>query len=42
MINHRLTPFLFRFLVNLWGRPLRLSELRSLWLDVRRLVEAHS
>ncbi len=42
MINHRLTSFLFRFLVELWDHPLSLSELRSLWLDVRRLVEKHS
>jgi hypothetical protein len=42
MINHRLmSSFLFRFLIKLWDHPLSLSELRPIWLDVRRLVEEH-
>ncbi len=38
MDHHRLTTFLFRLLVRVQSRSLRLSEARGLWHEVRRFL----
>lgn len=38
MTNRYLVRFIFRLWVNLHTRPLRLSELRPLWREARRVT----
>jgi hypothetical protein len=42
MTNRGLTSYLFRCWVNSHVRPLRLSELRALWREVRRFIREQS
>ena len=41
MIDNRCS-FMFRIWVRLHDRPLRLSEMRPLWREVRRFLQMHN